>query len=63
MTNIRMPPSQSTEGIRIATRLRADHPSIVVVVSSQYTVPAALLALLAPTSDGRGKSAGAIGEN
>ena len=53
LTDVRMPPSNSDEGIRIATRLRADHPSIGVVILSQYTEPAYVLALLAPSSDGR----------
>jgi DNA-binding NarL/FixJ family response regulator len=36
LTDIRMPPSFTTEGIDAAKRIRSDHPSIGVVVLSQY---------------------------
>jgi len=36
LTDIRMPPSFSTEGIDAAKRIRADHPGTGVVVLSQY---------------------------
>jgi DNA-binding NarL/FixJ family response regulator len=36
LTDIRMPPSGTDEGIRGAKRIRADHPDIGVVVLSQY---------------------------
>jgi DNA-binding NarL/FixJ family response regulator len=36
LTDIRMPPTNSTEGIQAAKRIRADHPSIGVVVLSQF---------------------------
>jgi DNA-binding NarL/FixJ family response regulator len=36
LTDIRMPPSFTTEGIDAAKRIRAEHPSIGVVVLSQY---------------------------
>ena len=36
LTDIRMPPSNTTEGIEAAHRIRADHPSVGVVVLSQY---------------------------
>jgi DNA-binding NarL/FixJ family response regulator len=36
LTDIRMPPSHSTEGIEAAKRIRAEHPDIGVVVLSQY---------------------------
>ena len=36
LTDIRMPPTGTDEGIRAAKRIRADHPSIGVVVLSQY---------------------------
>jgi DNA-binding NarL/FixJ family response regulator len=37
LTDIRMPPSHSTEGIEAAQRIRAEHPEIGVVVLSQFT--------------------------
>lgn len=36
LTDIRMPPTFTTEGIDAAKRIRADHPEIGVVVLSQY---------------------------
>jgi DNA-binding NarL/FixJ family response regulator len=36
LTDIRMPPSHTTEGIDAARRIRAAHPSIGVAVLSQY---------------------------
>jgi DNA-binding NarL/FixJ family response regulator len=53
VTDIRMPPSGTDEGIRLAARLRAEHPEIGVVVLSQYADPRYVLALLESGSDGR----------
>jgi DNA-binding NarL/FixJ family response regulator len=53
LTDIRMPPSQTDEGIQIATRLRLEHPRIGVVVLSQYTDPMYVRALLEDGSDRR----------
>jgi DNA-binding NarL/FixJ family response regulator len=36
LTDIRMPPTHTTEGIDAAKRIRAEHPEIGVVVLSQY---------------------------
>jgi DNA-binding NarL/FixJ family response regulator len=36
LTDIRMPPTKTTEGIDAARRIRADHPGTGVVVLSQY---------------------------
>ena len=46
VTDIRMPPTQTDEGIAIAHRLRRSHPSTGVVVLSQFADPAFALALL-----------------
>jgi DNA-binding NarL/FixJ family response regulator len=54
LTDIRMPPSNTDEGIRLADRLRESRPSTGVVVLSQYAEPAYVLALLARGSDRRG---------
>jgi DNA-binding NarL/FixJ family response regulator len=54
LTDIRMPPSLSDEGIRVAALLRQRHPSVGVVVLSQYSEPVFALALLESGSDGRG---------
>jgi DNA-binding NarL/FixJ family response regulator len=54
LTDIRMPPSNSDEGIQVAGRLRESHPEIGVVVLSQYSEPAYVLTLLESGSDRRG---------
>ena len=54
LTDIRMPPSKTDEGIRVAVELRQSHPEIGVVVLSQYAEPRYALALLESGSDGRG---------
>jgi DNA-binding NarL/FixJ family response regulator len=54
VTDIRMPPSHSDEGIRVANRLRHTHPDVGVVVLSQYDEPVYALSLLDAGSDRRG---------
>ncbi len=54
LTDIRMPPSETDEGIQIAARLRQSHPGIGVVVLSQYSEPTYVLSLLESGSDRRG---------
>jgi DNA-binding NarL/FixJ family response regulator len=39
ITDIRMPPNQTDEGIRAANQLRESHPDLAVVVLSQYVEP------------------------
>ena len=46
LTDIRMPPDETDEGIRAAVRLRETHPDVGVVVLSQYAEPRYALALL-----------------
>ena len=53
LTDIRMPPGKTDEGIQIATRLRDEHPETGVVVLSQHSDPAYALALLEHGSDRR----------
>jgi DNA-binding NarL/FixJ family response regulator len=53
ITDIRMPPSNTDEGIQAAARLRDSHPAMGVVVLSQYSHPGYALALLEAGSDGR----------
>jgi DNA-binding NarL/FixJ family response regulator len=53
VTDIRMPPDSSDEGIRAAARLRETHPDVGVVVLSQYATPNYVLALLDGGSEGR----------
>jgi DNA-binding NarL/FixJ family response regulator len=53
LTDIRMPPTGTDEGIRAAATLRSTHPHLGVVVLSQYASPAYALALLEGGSEGR----------
>jgi DNA-binding NarL/FixJ family response regulator len=53
VTDIRMPPTGTDEGIQAAAWLRAHHPQIGVVILSQYANPAFALALLEGGSAGR----------
>jgi len=53
ITDIRMPPTHTDDGIRLATELRDSHPEIGVVVLSQYSDPIYALALLDRGSDRR----------
>jgi DNA-binding NarL/FixJ family response regulator len=54
LTDIRMPPSNTDEGIRLANHLREGRPTTGVVVLSQYAEPPYVLALLESGSDRRG---------
>ncbi len=53
ITDIRMPPTGTDEGIQAAAWLREKHPQVGVVVLSQYTAPRYAMALLERGSAGR----------
>jgi DNA-binding NarL/FixJ family response regulator len=53
VTDIRMPPTGTDEGIQAASWLREHQPKVGVVVLSQYTAPAYALELLEDGSAGR----------
>jgi DNA-binding NarL/FixJ family response regulator len=53
LTDIRMPPTETDEGIQIAARLREERPDIGVVILSQYSEPGYVLRLLDSGSDRR----------
>jgi DNA-binding NarL/FixJ family response regulator len=53
VTDIRMPPTGTDEGIQAARTIRARRPGTGVVVLSQYASPGYALALLEDGSDGR----------
>jgi len=53
LTDIRMPPTETDEGVRLADDLRSTHPELGVVVLSQYSDPAYALRLLDSGSDRR----------
>ena len=52
VTDIRMPPTRTDEGIRAARQIRAEHPEVGVVVLSQYVEPEYALKLLEDGSTG-----------
>ena len=54
IVDIRMPPSQSDEGLRAARRIREEHPETGVLVLSQYVEPDYALELLADSAEGVG---------
>ncbi|HLQ54345.1 MAG TPA: response regulator transcription factor [Streptosporangiaceae bacterium] len=53
VTDIRMPPTGTNEGIEAAAWIRQHHPRVGVVVLSQYTAPGYAVALLEHGSSGR----------
>ena len=53
VTDIRMPPGSTDEGIQAANRLRETDPGVGVVVLSQYATPSYALALLEKGSERR----------
>ncbi len=54
LTDIRMPPEHSTEGIEAADRLRDSHPDTGVVVLSQFVDPQLALSVLDRGAERRG---------
>jgi DNA-binding NarL/FixJ family response regulator len=54
LTDVRMPPGHSDEGIQAARRLRDTHPELGVVVISQFADPAYALAVFDAGTRGRG---------
>ena len=53
LLDIRMPPTMTDEGIRLAARLRRTHPDVGVIVMSAHAEPTYVLALLEAGSEGR----------
>jgi DNA-binding NarL/FixJ family response regulator len=53
VTDIRMPPTHTDEGIRLAALLRESHPNVGVVVLSNYAEAGFAMALLESGSEGR----------
>lgn len=54
VTDIRMPPTHSTEGLRAAETIKKEHPSVGVVVLSQYVEAREAVQLLTAVSGGIG---------
>jgi DNA-binding NarL/FixJ family response regulator len=53
LADIRMPPTKTDEGVRLAAELRVTHPDVGVVILSQYAEPLYATELLGAGSDGR----------
>jgi DNA-binding NarL/FixJ family response regulator len=54
LTDIRMPPGHSDEGIQAARKLRQTHPKVGVVIISQFADPAYAMAVFDDGTRGRG---------
>ncbi len=54
ITDIRMPPTNTDEGLQAAATIRAEHPGVAVVVLSQHIEPAGAATLLATGDSGIG---------
>jgi len=54
IVDIRMPPTNTTEGLRAALHLRVHHPEVAVLVLSQYVETRYAMELLAQGADGVG---------
>jgi DNA-binding NarL/FixJ family response regulator len=53
IVDIRMPPTMTDEGIRLAAQLRTTHPEVGVIAMSAHSDPTYALALLEGGSEGR----------
>lgn len=54
IVDIRLPPTHTDEGMRAALQIRTHHPSVGVLVLSQYVELGLALTLLAESADGAG---------
>jgi DNA-binding NarL/FixJ family response regulator len=54
LTDIRMPPTHTDEGLRLAAELRRTHPQVGVVVLSQHAEPVYAMSLFSDGIEGRG---------
>src|SRR4029453_12602273 len=54
IVDIRMPPTQTDEGLRAAREIREKHPNVGVLVLSQHVEPDYALELLAESAEGVG---------
>ena len=58
ITDIRMPPTHTDEGLRAAARIRAEHPGVAVMVLSAYVAEAYVPELLDATAPDGGAGVG-----
>ena len=54
IVDIRLPPTHSDEGLQAALQIRAEHPSVAVLVLSQYVEVGLALKLLSDSAEGAG---------
>jgi DNA-binding NarL/FixJ family response regulator len=54
IVDIRLPPTHTDEGMKAALRIRAEHPSVGVLVLSQYVEVGLAMQLLGDSPDGAG---------
>ena len=54
IVDIRMPPTHTDEGLRAAAEIRAGHPSVGILVLSQYVRPSYAMELLSHGTEGVG---------
>jgi DNA-binding NarL/FixJ family response regulator len=54
IADVRMPPSMTDDGLRVAVQLRADHPGLPILMLSQYVAPAYAATLLEARDGGLG---------
>ena len=54
IVDIRLPPTHNDEGMRAALQIRADHPSVGVLVLSQYVELGLAISLIADSAQGAG---------
>jgi DNA-binding NarL/FixJ family response regulator len=54
IVDIRLPPTHRDEGLRAALRIRAEHPSVAVLVLSQYMELGLAMQLLSESAEGAG---------
>ena len=63
ITDVRMPPKMSDDGLRAAIELRERYPQLNVMVLSQYVAPAYARELFSPGGAGVGTGAGSSGSS
>lgn len=62
LTDVRMPPTMTDDGLQAAVEIRRDHPEIGILVVSQYVAPAYAAELFAPGAVASGSGdAGGLG--
>ena len=62
LTDVRMPPTMTDDGLKAAVEIRRDHPEIGILVVSQYVAPAYAAELFAPGAVATGNGdAGGLG--